>query len=63
MAYKLKEETKQWEPIPGVPWHDLTEAEFQAAQEQYDKQFPDQPGSLHRWFERVREEEIDNDND
>lgn len=54
MTYKLKEEAKAWEPIPGVPWRDMDDAEFDAVCEEYDKQFPDQPRSLERWFDHEK---------
>lgn len=56
MAYKLKDEAQNFEPIPGIPWGPgtvLTEAEFENVSAEYDAQFPDQPGSLAKWFERV----------
>lgn len=34
--------------IPGVPPYDMTDAEFDAASDELDKQYPDQPGSLKR---------------
>ena len=51
--YKLKEEARNWEPIPEVPWRDLTDDEYEAVSAHYDVQFPDQPGSLKRWFQHV----------
>jgi len=54
--YKLTDEAKNVEPIPGVPWRDMDDAEFKAVSAEYDKQFPDQPGSLKRWFEHSKDQ-------
>lgn len=51
--YKLKPEAANWEPIAGVPWREMSDEEYAAISAQYDAQFPDQPGSLERWFEHV----------
>lgn len=51
MPYKLKPEAAQWGGPAGVPWRDLSDEEFAEASAQMDAQFPDQPGSLLRWFE------------
>lgn len=51
MTYKPKPETANWQPIPGVEWREYTDAEFKALSDEYDQQFPDQPGSLKRWFD------------
>ena len=51
--YEIKEEAKQCEGIAGVPWRDMTDAEYKDVSERYDAQFPDQPGSLSRWFRHV----------
>lgn len=48
--WKLKSEAMNWEPIAGVPWHDMEDDEYEAVCVAYDKQFPDQPHSLDRWF-------------
>lgn len=48
--YKLIDDAKEWEPLPGIPWRDLSDDEFAEVSAEYDKQFPDQPGSLLRWF-------------
>ena len=54
--YKLKREAANYEPIAGVPWRDLTDAEFAAVSAEYDARFSaDQHGSLARWFERTKE--------
>ena len=53
--WKLKAEAAHWEPLPGVPWRDLTDSEFQEVSESYDKQFLDQPGSLLRWFKHIKD--------
>jgi hypothetical protein len=50
---KLKDEAKNWEPIAGVPWRDMPDAEFETVSAAYDEQFSDQPRSLARWFEHV----------
>jgi hypothetical protein len=54
MTWKLKEDAKQWQSIPGVPWRDMEDAEYKAVSDEYDKQFPDQPGSLKKWFEHEK---------
>lgn len=50
MTYKPKPETANWQAIPGVEWREYTDAEFDALCAAYDKDFPDQPRSLERWF-------------
>jgi len=51
--YRLRPEAARWSGPAGVPWHDLSDEEYQAASAVIDAQFPDQPGSLLRWFEHV----------
>lgn len=52
--YKLKEdEAKYWDPLPGIPWRDMSDDEFTEVSAEYDKQFPDDPGSLLKWFHYV----------
>lgn len=51
MTWRLKEEAKAWQPIPGVPWEDMTDEQFDAVCAEYDGQFPSEPRSLERWFE------------
>jgi hypothetical protein len=51
--YKLKAEALKWEPIPGIPWRDMEDEEYKAVCAAYDTNFPDQPGSLRRWFDYV----------
>lgn len=57
--WRLKAEAKDWSGIAGVPWRDMTDQEFEAVSADYDRQFPEEPGSLSRWFdhdpERVEE--------
>ncbi len=50
MTWKLNKEAKAWSPIPGVPWRDMDDDEFKEVCAEYDKQFPDAPKSLERWF-------------
>lgn len=52
--WKLKTESKNWQPIPGVPWNDMEDAEFKAVSDEYDKQH-EEKGSLKRWFEHVKD--------
>jgi hypothetical protein len=54
MTWKLKKEGEGMTPIAGVPWRDMEDAEFKAVSDEYDKQFPDQPGSLKKWFEHEK---------
>lgn len=37
-----------WEGIPGIPCQDYNDEEFESICKEYDKAFPDQPGSLKR---------------
>lgn len=63
MTYKLKEEAANWEGIPGVPWRDMTDKEFKEVSTAYDEQFPEEPGSLKRWFDHVRDEKAEKEED
>ena len=56
MAWRLTERGQRCEPIPGVPWRDMTDEEFAAAAAETDAQFPDQPGALagSGFFEYVK---------
>jgi hypothetical protein len=54
--YRLKDEArKNWEPIPGVPWdgEPIPDERFAEISDEYDKQFPDAPGSLTAWFDHT----------
>lgn len=53
--YKLTERGQRAEPIHGIPWRDLSDAEFAAATKLQDERFPDDKGSLarSRLFEKV----------
>lgn len=53
--YKLTPEANNWEPIPGIPWRDLSDEEYAEVSAEYDARFPDQPGSLKRWFHHVKD--------
>lgn len=49
--WKLRAEAERWEPLAGVPWRDMPDAEFAAVSAAYDAGFsPEQAGSLERWF-------------
>ena len=52
--FKPKEDTKNWEPLPGVgPWREMTDEEYALAKKHYAEQFPDEPDALDKWFEEV----------
>lgn len=36
--WKLTNEAKAWEPLPGVPWRDMDDNEFRDAAKQYSAQ-------------------------
>jgi hypothetical protein len=55
MTWKLKKEAENWQPIPGVPWQDMTDDEYKAVSAEYDKQY-DEKGSLKKYFEHVKDE-------
>lgn len=48
MSWNLTEKGKSVEGIPGIPWRDLTDEEFKAAESFMDSQFPDQKGALKK---------------
>ena len=56
MTWKLKKEAEAMTPITGVPWQDMSDDEFDAVCKDYDKQFPESPRSLERWFTHEAEE-------
>ena len=55
MAWKLTDVGKRCEPIPGIPWGDMDDAEFAGAEKAIDARFPDQKGALRRspYFEHI----------
>lgn len=58
MGYRLKPEAAAWEPLPGVPWRDMSDVEYAEVAATYDAQFsPEQRGSLARFFEHVKEKD------
>ena len=57
--WKLKDEAKPWQGIAGIPWRDMDDSEFKAVSDAYDLQFADQPHSLKRWFEHVKDTKKD----
>ena len=56
MAWRLTERGQRCEPIPGVPWRDMTDEEFETAAALIAEQFPGQPGALadSGFFEYVK---------
>lgn len=55
MAWRLTAKGLRVEPIAGIPWRELSDEEFEAAEAEMDARFPDQPGGLQRsgFFEKV----------
>lgn len=44
--WKLTAKGLRVEPIAGIPWRELSDEEFEAAEAEMDARFPDQPGCL-----------------
>jgi len=55
VTWILTDTGKRCEPIPGVPWRDMSDVEFAEAETEMDARFPEQLGSLRRspFFEYV----------
>lgn len=62
MPWTLTDKGRRVEPIAGVPWRDMSDAEFAEAERLLDQQFPGQPKSLRKsgFFAQLKEKERDN---
>lgn len=47
MTWKLTDEAKDKDPIPGVPWRDMTEDEFREVAKAYAERNHFPPRALH----------------
>lgn len=56
MAWNLTAKGLRVEPIAGIPWRELSDEEFEAAEAEMDSRFPDQPGCLRAsgFFEKSK---------
>lgn len=57
MVWKLTKEAHNWEPLPGVPWHDMSDEEFRDAAKAFSEATGDPARALHGsgFFEHVEE--------